>query len=168
MDIQIDEKIVLGVLVVVSFFVGAMAAPGNSKGNGGFNEYGYNDNAGLFINCVQNYDKWKAGNTPSDCPEGADTIHSKWFFDREGNLESLMNLIYNNDFSVLNKFVTVNKTVCDAQGGEFWGKFTVTPTGENVPVCQIQGVVEGDAPSSYTKFGEFIASPPGYGFYKDM
>ena len=161
METKFDSKLLLIVMMSVAFLVGAMAAP-KTGGGKGFDDYGYNDEGDIFIGCYTNYVNWKLDRPMVECPENDMEVHAKWHFNKEGGLDWLINLLYTplTGDHVLNKYVTIEQSECDAVGGIWRGTLTVTQTGESVPVCQIMQVGSGEGAT-------LIATPVGFGLYKE-
>ena len=161
METKFDSKLLLIVMMSVAFLVGAMAAP-KTGGGKGFDDYGYNDEGDIFIGCYTNYVNWKLDRQMVECPENDMEVHAKWHFNKEGGLDWLINLLYTplTGDHVLNKYVTIEKSECDAVGGNWYNLHKVTQTGEIVPVCQIMQVGSGEG-------ALLIATPVGFGLYKE-
>ncbi len=157
-------NIILGSIVILALIGGvAMAkSKGNAKGNSGFNDYGYNERAFVFNGCYANYLNWKSDKVAVECSESDLGIHAKWKFDKEGDLDWLINLIYSpvTGDSTLKRYVTISQESCGEIGGKWLSFHKVTQTGAVVPVCQITESVNGEEPT-------LIATPAGFGLYKD-
>ena len=161
METKFANKLLLVGMMAIAFFVGVMAAP-KTGGGKGFDDYGFNENGDIFIGCLTNYNEWKGGIPTTECPENDMDVHAKWHFNSEGGLDWLINLLYTpiTGDHVMNKYVTIEQTECDAVGGRWYGHLTVTQTGERVPICQIMQVGSSEGV-------RLIATPVGFGFYKE-
>lgn len=147
-------------IALLAFFAGAVATP-KTAGGKGFDDYGYNDDGDLFIGCLTNYYNWKYSRPTITCPENDLEVHAKWHFDKDGNLDWLINLLYApaTNTHVLKRFATINQDECEQAGGRWLNFQKVTQTGEIVPVCQLMEVTSGEGVN-------LIATPAGFGVYQ--
>ncbi len=162
MAIKFDSRIIMGICIILAFFGGiALAAP-KTGGGRGFDDYGYNDDGTVFMNCKANYVNWKNGAPATICSETDMEVHIKWKFDKDGNLDWFLNLLYSpvSESHVMKKFVTISQEECSAVGGAFMTPgLVVKQTGEIVPVCQIMQATSGEGAT-------LIATPVGFGVYQ--
>jgi len=163
-----NELLILGLIVVAAVATGiAMARP---KANSGFDAYGFNQKAKVFLGCYSNFVAWRTGKPPTTCRENDAWGLVKWHFDTEGHLDWWINHFWCESGSVFKKFVNLPKEECESQGGVYI-KSTIVYTGEPVDVCEIQRVIAGDfqpclgsmAPGE--TIDSFVALPAGFGAY---
>ena len=156
-----DKNIAVMGLVLIALF-GGMALASAKSSNAGFDEYGYNERASLFQNCWTNYLNWKFNRPVVECPEDDLQVHIKWHFDKDNNLDWLINLFYNpvTGEHVLKRYVTIDQEACAEAGGRWLRFHRVTQTGEIVPVCEIMEVTSGEGVL-------FVATPAGFGVYQE-
>ncbi|MBR9680196.1 MAG: hypothetical protein GOU99_04065 [Candidatus Altiarchaeota archaeon] len=169
-----NKEIAVFGLVLIALFGGMTLASAKSSGKGGFDDYGYNEKASVFSGCITNYLNWKTSASPIECSETDTQVHANWKFDKDGGLVSLFNMFWCDSGRIMKKFVPVDQVTCEASQGDFWGYFTVSQTGENVPICQIQRIVI-DNPEEcryaiagypvYESVEKMIAKPAGFGAY---
>ena len=159
---KIDAKIIFGVIVILAFFGGVALAAPKGSGISGFDDYGYNEKAEVFMGCLANYNNWKLKIPATECTEIDLQVHANWRFDNEGDLDWLMNLLYSpvSGDHVLKRYVTIDQEACAEAGGIWYNLQKVTQTGELVPICQIIEVVSGEGST-------LVATPAGFGLYKD-
>ena len=162
MAIKFDSRIMIGAFVILAFLGGiAMAAP-KTDGGRGFDDYGYNDDGTVFMNCWTNYLNWKAGRPVVTCPENDLEVHIKWRFDKDDDLDWVLNLFYSpiSGDHVMKKYVTISQEDCSAIDGVWMGFKPISQIEERVPVCQIMQVTSGEGAT-------LVATPAGFGIYQD-
>ena len=162
MAIKFDAKLLVGGFILLAFLGGIAMATPRGSGRGGFDDYGYNENAEVFMGCLDNYNNWKLNRPATECTDIDLQVHANWRFDSEGDLDWLINLLYSpvSGDHVLKRYVTISQEACIEAGGRWFNLQKVTQTGELVPVCQITEIVLGEGPT-------LVATPAGFGIYKD-